>query len=102
MITPLLFTGPGFILGFIAYSNCSALIHVLFVIMASGKWERVGKKGKPFNKHRGEQNNTKDSDKPLDGSQFQLTGMFVTCRNELFIICIDYCLYKYSCIKLCQ
>ena len=58
--------------------------------MASGKWERVGKGGKPFNKHRGEQNvhkNTKDSDTPLDGSQLQLTGMFIvhTIYCSLFL-----------------
>ena len=47
--------------------------------MASGKWERVGKGGKPSNKYTGQQNkshvNTKDSDKPLDETQLELTGM---------------------------
>ena len=35
------------------YSNCSLLMHVLLVIMASGKWEHVGKGGKPTNKCTG-------------------------------------------------
>ena len=49
--------------------------------MASGKWERVGKGGKPANKYTGQQKshkNTKDNDKPLDGSQLELTGMIIT------------------------
>ena len=49
-------------------------------IMASGKWERVGKGGKSSNKCTGQQKshkNTKDSDKPLDGSQLELTGMII-------------------------
>ena len=48
--------------------------------MASGKWERVGKGGKPANKATGQQKsikNTKDNDKALDGSQLQLTGMSI-------------------------
>jgi len=48
--------------------------------IASGKWERVGKGGKRANKATGEQKNhknTKDNDKPLDGSQLQLTGMII-------------------------
>ena len=48
--------------------------------MASGKWERVGKGGKPANKATGQQKsvkNIKDNDKPLDGSQLQLTGMSI-------------------------
>ena len=48
--------------------------------IASGKWERVGKGGKPANETTGQQKNhknTKDSDKPLDGSQLQLTGIII-------------------------
>ena len=47
--------------------------------MASGKWERVGKGGKPVTKHAEQKShkNIKDSDTPLDGSQLQLTGMFI-------------------------
>ena len=57
--------------------------------MASGKWERVGKGGKPANKPTGQQKshkNTKDSDKPLDGSQ--LIGMIipiVSCSRLLLM-----------------
>ena len=40
----------------------------LRVVMASGKWERVGKGGKPANKCTGQHKNTKDSDKPLSVS----------------------------------
>lgn len=51
--------------------------------MASGKWERVGKGGKPVNKSTGHQkghkntNNDNPTDKPLDGSLLQLTGMLI-------------------------
>ena len=49
--------------------------------MASGKWERVGKGGKSVTKHTEQKSNKniKDSDTPLDGSQLQLTGMFINC-----------------------
>ena len=64
------------------YSNCNPrpLVHVLLVITASCKWERVGKGGKPANKCTGQQKshkNTKDNDKPLDASQLELTGMII-------------------------
>ena len=55
--------------------------------MASGKWERVGKGGKPANKATGQQKsvkNIKDNDKPLDGSQLQLTGMSIILFHAVF------------------
>ena len=67
--------------------------------MASGKWERVGKGGKPANKCTGQQKshkNTKDSDKPLDGSQLELTGMII-----LIVSCSRLLLTPYS-IKFCE
>jgi len=48
--------------------------------MASGvgKWEKVGKGGRPVtNKQKTHKNVTKETDKPINGSHLELKGMLL-------------------------